>query len=238
MNIRALALDTGGTVLDWHGGIARALREAGEQEGIAADWNAVANDYRRRAMQSIVGQQRPEFNMDDVHARVLPATLQSFGLDRLGADARERIVAAWRELDAWPDVRPGMDLLRRRWPVVSFTMLPTALVIEVSRRNGMVWDAVISCEMTGMYKPNAQAYLTTARWLQLPPAEILMVACHNFDLDAARGVGYRCAFVRRPDEWGPAGPPDPHPNPANDFIADDFLDLARQLEAAQAGCSG
>src|SRR3984893_13088396 len=43
-----------------------------------------------------------------------------------------------------------------------------------------------------------------AALLAVEPREILMVACHNFDLDAARGVGYRTAFVRRPDEWGPA----------------------------------
>jgi 2-haloacid dehalogenase len=122
-----------------------------------------------------------------------------------------------------------MALLRQRWPLVSFTMLPTALVIDASRRQGMVWDAVFSCEMSGTYKPHPEAYRTTAQWLNLAPSEILMVACHNFDLDAARAVGFRCAFVRRPQEWGAAGPPDPHPNPANDFIADDFLDLARQL---------
>ena len=48
----------------------------------------------------------------------------------------------------------------------------------------------------------------------------------NFDLDAARGVGYRTAFVRRPDEWGPVGPPDPAPNPATDTVVDGFAELA------------
>lgn len=54
-----------------------------------------------------------------------------------------------------------------------------------------------------------------------------MVACHNFDLDAARGVGYRTAFVRRPDEWGPSGPPDPDPNPspATDIVVVGFVEL-------------
>ena len=32
-----------------------------------------------------------------------------------------------------------------------------------------------------------------------------MVACHNFDLNAAKAQGFRTAFVRRPDEWGAAG---------------------------------
>lgn len=231
MEIRALALDTGGTVLDWHGGIATALRGACERHGRAADWGAVANEYRRRVMRGIVGQRQPDFNMDGVHARELAPTLAQFGLQDLPRHEHAAVLAAWHKLDAWPDVVEGMARLRTRWPVVSFTMLPTALVIDVSRRNGMVWDAVISCEMGGIYKPDPQAYRRTAQWIGLAPEQILMVACHNFDLDAARAVGMRCAFVRRPLEWGPAGPPDPHPNPANDFVADDFLDLARQLEA-------
>jgi 2-haloacid dehalogenase len=56
-----------------------------------------------------------------------------------------------------------------------------------------------------------------------------MVACHNFDLMAARAEGYLSAFVRRPAEWGLAGPPDPVPNPADDILAQDFGDLATQL---------
>ena len=59
-----------------------------------------------------------------------------------------------------------------------------------------------------------------------------MVACHNFDLDAAKGCGFRTAFVKRPDEWGPEGPPDRDPNPIHDIVADNFPDMARQLGVA------
>lgn len=58
-----------------------------------------------------------------------------------------------------------MKQLRQSLPVVSLTMLPTALVVDVSRRNGLAWEVVISCEMIGVYKPHAQAYETAARWL-------------------------------------------------------------------------
>jgi 2-haloacid dehalogenase len=70
------------------------------------------------------------------------------------------------------------------------------------------------------------AYRRPVAFLAVEPGEILMVACHNFDLDAARGVGYRTAFVRRPSEWGAAGPPDPVPNPATDIVVDGFAELA------------
>jgi 2-haloacid dehalogenase len=44
-------------------------------------------------------------------------------------------------------------------------------------------------------------------------------------------VGYRTAFVRRPDEWGPAGPPDPVPNPATDIVVGGFGELADHFGA-------
>jgi 2-haloacid dehalogenase len=165
--------------------------------------------------------------MDDVHRCTLDEALEHHGLGAFTEAERHRLWRAWHELDAWPDFPAAQAALRKELPVVSFTMLPTALVMDVSRRNGISWDAVISCEMIGAYKPHAQAYATAARWMALKPEQILMVACHNFDLNAAHQAGFRTAFVRRPDEWGPEGPPDPKPNMAYDFIEDDF-DALRQ----------
>lgn len=229
MDLKALAFDTGGTILDWHGGLVRALSEVGAGHGLSRDWHAVANDWRRLALEGIVGQVRPPFHMDDVHRRTLDDVVERHALHAFTAAQRERLWHAWHELDAWPDFAPAQARLRRTWPVVSLTMLPTALVVDVSRRNGLVWDAIVSCEMIGVYKPHADAYATAARWLGLAPADILMVACHNFDLDAARAAGMRTAFVRRPDEWGPAGPPDPDPHPGCDFAVSGFDELTRAL---------
>jgi 2-haloacid dehalogenase len=232
MKIQAMAFDTGGTVLDWHSGLVRALAGIGSQHRIERDWHAMANDWRRRTMKHVVGQVYPEFHMDDVHRRVLDETLSEFGVELLTSAERDELWRTWHQLDAWPDFVPALAALRQRLPVVSFTMLPTALVIDVSRRNGINWDAIVSCEMIGVYKPNAVAYQTAARWLNPSPQAILMVACHNFDLNAAQDAGMRTAFVRRPDEWGPAGPPDPNPNRTYDFIEDGFDGLRERVLAA------
>ncbi len=231
MNIKALTFDTGGTILDWHSGISAAFARAGAAHGLTADWHTVTNEYRRRSLKAIVGQVQPAFNFDDVHRRVLDEVIAHFGLDALGPAAREDIWRTWHQLDAWAGFAPALARLRKKYVVASFTLLTTALVIDVSRRNGFDWDAIISCEMIGIYKTQPQAYLTAAKWLQLEPSEILMVACHNFDLNAARESGYHSAFVRRPDEWGSGGPPDPAPNPAHDLVVDDFDQLATRLGA-------
>jgi 2-haloacid dehalogenase len=83
--------------------------------------------------------------------------------------------------------------------------------------------------MIGAYKPDAKAYLKVAQWLGLEPADILMVACHNFDLNAARSCGFKTAFIRRPAEWGPEAPPDPIPHNDNDIVVNDFFELAERL---------
>lgn len=63
-------------------------------------------------------------------------------------------------------------------------------MVDVSRRNDLRWDCLLCCEMTGVYKPLPEAYLAAPRPLGVQADEIMMVACHNFDLLAARDVGF------------------------------------------------
>ncbi len=227
--IKALTFDTGGTILDWYTGIHGALAEAGRRRGVTADWNEITREFRKRTLATIVNCIGPRFNFDDVHRDQLERLLQERGVTAFDAGDRERIWRAMYHLDAWPDFPPAARRIRKALPIVSFTLLTTPLVISVSRRNGVDWDAIISCEMLGVYKVQPAAYQAAAKLLHLAPAEILMVACHNFDLDAARREGFKTAFVRRPDEWGPDGPPDPVPNPACDVVVATFDALAERL---------
>ncbi|SLN31064.1 HAD family hydrolase [Oceanibacterium hippocampi] len=234
--IRALTFDTGGTILDWHSGYVAALRKAGQAHGQDADWHAVANEIRGNVLRRMVNLGEaapPPYNFDGGHELAVDDALAKHGLDDWTADERASLGApTTHHLRCWPDFPPVLPKLRQSFICASFTILSYRLIIDTARANGLSWDAVLSCEGIGKYKLLRESYLTAARWLQLEPSECLMVACHNFDLDAARAAGFRTAFVRRPDEWGPSGPPDPEPNPACDVIADDFPGLARALGVA------
>ena len=59
--IKALAFDTGGTVLDWHSGIGAALAETGARHGIQRDWAAITNSYRRRSLRRMTNQKSSRF---------------------------------------------------------------------------------------------------------------------------------------------------------------------------------
>jgi 2-haloacid dehalogenase len=227
--IKVLAFDTGGTILDWHSGIVRVLAGTGARHGVERDWHRLANDYRWRSLRRMLSAVEPDFNIDDVHRETLDELLGESGITAFSSEDCWAIASRWHELDAWPDFVPALGRLRQRYVCVSFTILTLSLVIDVSRRNGIDWDAVIPCEMLRVYKPRPEAYQRAANLLGVPPDQMLMAACHNFDLDAARAEGYRTAFVRRPEEWGPAGPPDPNPNPATDLVVADFAELAERL---------
>src|SRR5688572_21764605 len=125
---KILAFDTGGTILNWHGGIAAALAECAARHGIERDWHSFANEYRRRALHQMLGAVEPGFNIDDVHRDVLDELLHEDDIAALTSEDRQAVAARWHALDAWPDFVPALARLRRRHVCVSFTILSLALV--------------------------------------------------------------------------------------------------------------
>ena len=231
--IRALTFDTGGTILDWHTGFKDALTVAGRRHGIERDWAALANELRRRSLKAMINlgeHEPPAYNFDGAHRTTLDAITVENDLGIFSEDDRHAIAyKAPHNFRCWPDFGSVLPKLRESYIAASFTILSYRLIIDTAKANGLTWDAVFSCEGIGKYKLLPEAYLSVARYLQLDVGSCCMVACHNFDLDAAKAVGFKTAFVRRPLEWGKAGPPDPNPNPQHDFIVDDFPGLAKAL---------
>ncbi|MCY4192584.1 MAG: hypothetical protein OXD42_14915 [Rhodospirillaceae bacterium] len=231
--VKALTFDTGGTILDWHTGFKTALASAGARHGIKKDWTEITNDLRRRslgAMLNLGENEPPAYTFDDAHRFTLEALVKEHDLNAFTEEDIHAVAyEAPHNFTCWPDFPAAQPKLREQYLVCSFTILSYRLILDTAKKNGLSWDAVFSCEGIGKYKILPESYQTVANYLQLNVSECCMVACHNFDLDAARAVGFRTAFVRRPHEWGPAGPPDPSANPDCDIIVDSFPELAEAL---------
>ena len=229
-DVKALTFDTGGTILDWHTGFATALAQTGARHGLERNWHDITNDLRRRALGKMLNLGKdapPTYNFDGAHRSTLDELIAEHDLEVFTEAERHAIAYdAAHNFQCWPDFPAVLPKLREKYLCASFTILSFRIIMDTARRNGLSWDAVFSCEAIGKYKILPEAYETVAHYLQLAPSEICMVACHNFDLDAAKGVGFNTAFVRRPREWGNASPPDPEPNPHHGIIVDDFPSLA------------
>jgi len=189
-DIRALCFDTGGTVLDWHTGVRTAPAAVGARHGIDRDWASLANEFRHPSLKLILNHGehvRAAMTFDDAHREALDQVLADNSLDLL--TEHERHTLWWdavHSLQCWADLPDGLARLLRKFMCVSFTLLSFRIVMDTSRKNGVSWDAVISCEAIGKYKVLPEAYRTCAKFLQLDPSECCMVACHNFDLSAAK----------------------------------------------------
>jgi 2-haloacid dehalogenase len=125
----------------------------------------------------------------------------------------------------------GLARLKKRSIIAPLSNGNIALMTNLARHAGLPWDCILGAELVRHYKPDREVYLSAADFLDLEPAEVMMVAAHLGDLRAARGLGLRTAFVARPLEYGPSRAPDLIPDSSVEVAASDFMDLARQLGA-------
>jgi len=231
---RALAFDVFGTVVDWRGSIIREGEAFGRERGLKVDWAGLADAWRagyQPAMARVRSGELPWIRIDDLHRMILESLLPRFGLSALSEPDRVHLNRVWHRLDPWPDTVEGLSRLKRRHVIVTLSNGNVSLLTAMAKRAGLPWDCIFSAETFHHYKPDPETYLGVASLLDLAPAEVMMVAAHKDDLRSARRCGLRTAFVRRPLEFGPGSNPDREPEEGLDVVADDFLDLARQLGA-------
>lgn len=231
-DVQALLFDVFGTVVDWRGSLIREGDLLGRRKGIEADWAEFADAWRglyQPLMERVRGGQLPWTKLDDLHRMGLDSLLARFGLAGLDEAEIADLNRAWHRLDPWPDAVEGLTRLKRKYILATLSNGNVALLVNLAKRAGLPWDAVLGAEVARAYKPQPEAYRRTAEILGLKPAQCMMVAAHGGDLKAAAACGLRTAFVSRPLEHGSDRPGDAGGDGAWDFKARDFNDLAKQL---------
>jgi 2-haloacid dehalogenase len=229
-DIGALVIDVFGTVVDWRSGVARDVRRA--LPGVDAE--AFADAWRERygpSMDRVRRGDQPWTSLDDLHRASLDDLLAEFGVPEVPGAVRAELVLAWHRLDPWPDSVEGLTRLKARHVIASLSNGNVALLVDMAKHGGLPWDAVLSAELFGHYKPDPEVYDGAARLLGLPPHRVLMVAAHVGDLAAARARGLRTAYVHRPREHGPAAAPPPETDPEADVSVSSLTELAARLGA-------
>ena len=232
--VRALTFDVFGTVVDWRSSIVREGRALSARKALTVNWEHFADQWRAGygpAMGRVRRGDLPWTIIDDLHRMILDELVAEFKLDLLTINELDDLNRVWHRLDPWPDVIAGLNRLRTRYVLATLSNGNVALLVNLSKRAGLPWDAVLSAELAGAYKPDLVVYRRAAELLGLAPEEVMMVAAHASDLRASAEVGFKTAYVPRPLEYGPNRQRDLTPDLAFDVIATDFEDLAAQLDA-------
>lgn len=231
--IKALFFDVFGTLVDWRTNIAREAEALLMPLGHSLDWLAFADAWRgeyQTGMEEVRSGKIPFSKLDVIHRRNLDRILPRFDLETVGEPVLAELNLAWHRLDGWPDVSSGLTGMKRRFWLGPVSNGNISLMVNLARRNGFPWDAILGAEIAGDYKPKPRVYLSACEAFDLPPACCMMVAAHSSDLKAAAECGLRTAHIARPNEKGP-GKGESAPSIPADFAAKDLFDLARQLGA-------
>jgi 2-haloacid dehalogenase len=232
--VQALTFDAYGTVVDWRDSVLAQLTEFGAGHGLDVEWARFLAEWKagyRPGMDRVNSGEWPWLTVEAIYRRRLDELLPRYDLDALGDADRDALTRVWWRLHPWPDAVPGLRRLRSRFVLSPLSNGSFAGMVHLARFAGLPWDCIITAENARCYKPRPEVYRTAAELLGLRPAEIMMVAAHNYDLGAARACGFRTAFVPRPAEHGPGQRSDLAPAADWDVVAADFLDLADRLGA-------
>lgn len=232
--VKALVFDVFGTLVDWRTSIARETRAVLEPLGIETDFLAFADAWRARyqpTMEEVRSGRMPFAKLDLLHRRNLEEVLEQLKITRLDEATKRHLNLAWHRLDAWPDTPPGLARLRQRFLLAPCSNGNVSLMVDLARRNGIVWDAILGAEFARAYKPRPEVYLSAAAAFDCEPHEIAMVAAHSSDLAAAAQAGLRTAHIARPNEKGP-GHGESAPTVPVDVAATSAVHLAELLVQA------
>src|SRR5215470_12862320 len=229
--VKALFFDVFGTLVDWRGSIAREAKAVLEPLGHKADWPAFADAWRgeyQPAMEEVRDGRIAFSKLDVLHRRNLERILPGFAIADLSEDVMAHLNRAWHRLDAWADVAPGLHQLKRKFLLAPVSNGNISLMVNLARRNGFPWDAILGAEVAGDYKPKPRVYLAAAEAFDLAPGACMMVAAHTNDLAHAAACGLRTAHIARPNEKGP-GKGEAGPSAPVDIAAGSLIELAERL---------
>jgi 2-haloalkanoic acid dehalogenase type II len=192
----ALTFDCYGTLIDWERGISEAFAAAAHADGVALDLGAVLRAYHE--VEPRVQAERYRRYRD-----VLALTARGVA-DRLGwtlPPGRESFLA--ESLPSWPPFPDTNDALRRLkgagHRLIILSNVDDDLLAGTRHHLAVEFDAVITAEQVGSYKP-AAGHFAAAR-TQIGDGRWLHVAQSYFhDVQPARALGVATAWINRKGE--------------------------------------
>ena len=172
-DVRILAFDVFGTVVDWQQSIARevsAMKLGVDPDQFALAWRA---GYQP-AMQRVASGELGWTLIDDLHRMILDDILAKFGVLHLSEEQKRNINRVWHRLDPWPDSVEGLQRLKKNFTICTLSNGNIGLLTNMAKRAGLPWDCILSAEIFRKYKPDPATYLGVARVFDVAPSEVML----------------------------------------------------------------
>ncbi len=111
--------------------------------------------------------------------------------------------ASFELLEPFPDSFAGLRAIRAQgYAVAALTNFPLALTMQISRRAGLHWDAIVPFETQQIYKPAPQCYRFACELLGIRPDALLMISANKGfgDIEQAHRLGCGARLIRQTPE--------------------------------------
>ncbi|QYK40891.1 MAG: haloacid dehalogenase type II [Paracoccaceae bacterium] len=197
--IRLAVFDAYGTLFDVAGAARRAAAEPGGA-ALAAVWPRLAEDWRRKQLEytwqrAITGDHA---DFARVTADGLDWAMEASGL--ADPDLRARLIALYDELPAYPEAAQTLKSLRDQGLACAILSNGTPAMLAAAVRSAgldAAFDAVLSVEDAGIFKPSARVYALVGNRFGTTPDQVLFVSSNGWDAAGAAGFGFVTAWVNR-----------------------------------------
>ena len=199
--------DAYGTLFDVHSAVARSRERVGPQADRLSDlWRTKQLEYSW--VRTMAGAYRDFF---DLTADALDFAATRCGL-KLEATLRHDLLAAYEQLDAFPEVKPVLTGLRERGARLAILSngTPTMLASAIGHAGlDGLFDHVISIDGLRQYKTVPAAYRLVEDAMQIAPAAVSFQSSNRWDIAGAVRYGFRGIWINRgglPDEYRDMAP--------------------------------
>lgn len=196
-----VVFDAFGTLFDVHSAVARSAASIGPASvHLSEIWRAKQLEYTWTL--SLMGRWEPFWTLTE---RALDQALERS--PEVDPVVRETLLAAYRALDAYPEVRPTLARLRARGARTAIlsngdeAMLADAVA---SAGIGDLLDSVLSIDRVRVFKTDPRTYALVEAAFGCAREDVLFVSSNRWDVAGAVAYGFAAAWVNRskaPDEY-------------------------------------
>ena len=224
--IKAIAFDQYGTIVDMQRGLAEAVKPFLKKKGWQGEPNSFVTWWRRTHFENSMIDALCE--RGHTPYREIGHRAVSYVMDRCAiAYTQEEVrwlVSEIEKLKPFPDVVAALEKLRLKgYKLAILSNGDRDMLKAAAAHIRFGFDHVISVQEAGYFKPHWKAYAKAAEIIGEDRSSTLFVANHAFDCIGAKSYGMRTVFIdRRKRPFGQT----PH---QPDLIVADFSELAATL---------
>jgi 2-haloacid dehalogenase len=193
--IKALGFDAYGTLFDVFS-VTSLCDELFPRRGhaLAQLWRAKQLQYS--LLRSMMGRHKDFWQITEDGLVYAANTLKL----ELTASNRTRLMDAYLALTAFPDVKPGLEVLKKKGLRLAILSNGEPKMLQAAVESagiGGLLDAIVSAEDVKTFKPAPQVYKLLATRLEVAATEAGFVSSNSWDINGAGSAGLYTLWIQR-----------------------------------------